>query len=335
MIHLGAWPWTDASPEYDNLPSRDKGWLRDIGPVPVLGYAWAGGLGDYSQRTWHWLKEAGFRTATVRLWFDDASPDNPKTPPPPAEALERIREQADRPIVERIECVYQLDNEPNLERAKMGAKAWTDWALEFVRLWREVYPTRPITDAPLAQDAPNSDEWEEETKRLTAACDYHNRHYYWGRKPGDAEAGAKYSPEWAIATGRNLGKRIIVSECGNATNRADIAGVLTRWLGNPLIDRWHVYIMSSQGWPQWDYDEDEKNVLMELAKAWRARTFLPSEPVVPPVVSPADNLEHVRVIRNLALRQRQQIQELLFHVGKLDSDAQEIIDRCRAAGLTD
>ena len=274
MIHLGAHPWSDINnSDWINMPSQDMGRLWGIGPVPVLGYAFAPGVGDYVQATWNWLARHGFRTATVRLWFDTATPEHPLPPPLLPVAFDAIREQADRPIIAGLDCIYQLDNEPNLERdGQISPEAYRDWALEFIRMWRNTYPTRPIASPPIAQDAHNSHAWLNAMGPVIEKCDYLNVHFYWNKKAGDKAPGAAFSPEWYAE--RYPGKPIIITECGAEGDQRDVDAVLDRWLYDARINRYHVYIMSSPGWPHWNYGVDLTNILQEKAKRWRqVRTY--------------------------------------------------------------
>lgn len=297
MIALGVWPWPDRD-NWTNIGEADRWNLRRWGGgVPYLGYAWAAGIANWLPENWAWLAEHGWRELVLRLWFDDATSDNPKAPPDPRQALESVAAQVEAPVRHGIQLIgCQIDNEPDLERR--GAISPTDyaaWCLEFIRLWRARFPAYPLISPPLAQDSPDYTAWFAALGGVVEACDYAGVHYYFGRKAGDMHEGAPGSPEnWH----RFFGKPIVVTECGNASIQHDIAGVLRRWITYPWLRSMHVFVLSSPGFPQWNYTEATGNVLNDLIREWR---MLRRYPAGQAAVTPASDVNLEALIEQMHL----------------------------------
>jgi hypothetical protein len=336
-IALGPWAWPDRPSNYTNISDADRWNLRRWGGgVPYLGYAWANGLANWIPDNWVWLAEHGYRECVLRLWFDGASSDNPQAPPSPQAALDSVAAQVEAPVRAGIQLIgCQIENEPDLERRGAISPAdYAAWCLEFIRLWRAKFPAYPLISPPLAQESPDWAAWVTALEPVVAACDYQGVHYYFGRHAGDQDAGAPYSPE--AMHDKYADKPVIVTECGNASVQHDLAPVLRRWASYPWLRSYHVFVLSSPGFPQWNYTEATGNVLNDLIREWREQRRYPTgASVIPPVVSPPANYdtEHLRVSRALLERIRQRVEAASAAVGGIDSDAQEAIDRLTMAGL--
>lgn len=277
MISLGVWPWADYAKtgNYINIAEGDKWNLeRWGGGFPYLAYAWAPGLADWKKESWVWLASHGYRECVLRLFLDGTSSDSPCDPPAPEIALQSISEHMQEPVRHGIQLVgVQFDNEPDLERRHMNPQAYAAWCLQFIALWREKFPAYKLISPPLAQDSPNHEAWFNALKPVVEACDYVGLHYYFGRKPGDMDAGFPDSPEHIHKIFPS--KPIIITECGNASTQENIGGVLRRWMATPYIRSFHVFVLNSEHFPQWNYNVHTGNVLNDLVREWRDTRAFP------------------------------------------------------------
>ncbi len=323
MIHLGAWSWPSGAVDpqaYTNLPANDKIRLTHWGGgVPFLAYAFSPGYGNYAPQTWQWLSERGYRDAVIRLWGPVGGD--------PAAYVDGLRTGIDNALRAKMDCILQPANEPNIETTLTAAE-FAAWEGAVIDELRRVYPTCQIASSPLAQDAPNTAEWRAAQLPNLAKCDYQGWHYYWGRKPGDDQPGAPESPEWAY---QQYGRPLVVSECGDWSPAHNIAPVCQRWLELPYIRSLHVFIMSSPGFPTFNFTDDDANTMYELCKRWRqVRRYPPSAAAAPCANYDSEDL---RIARNLGSRIRSRVQSALAVLGGIDSDAQEAIDRINMAGV--
>lgn len=346
MISIGVHPWADfrVTGNYTNIPEGDKyNLLRWGGGIPFLAYIWPRGnepgeprLGEVVPESWQWLADHGYRECVLRLFLDGTTSDNPIPPPDPGAIIEQLRDEIEEPIKRGIQIIgVQPDNEPDLERRGAISPAdYAAWCLEFIRLWRARFPAYPLISPPLAQDSPDFAAWERSLLPVVAACDHLGVHYYWGRKPGDELPGAVYSPEWWDLT---YDKPMIVTECGNANVQHDLAPVLRRWATYPWLRSYHVFVLSSPGFQQWNYTESTGNEINTLVREWRTLRRYPAETTLPPVpVNPPGGVD-VAALTNVMHRMWRSREQVLAARDALtqvaDEQLAQVVDYKQITGV--
>ncbi len=283
MLHLGNYPWTSDSNRIPidpatstNIPTLDKQRLQAIDPVPILGFSYSPGIGDWPHQTPLWLAQNGFRQATVRLQIDGATSDNPQPISDDAEGVAAsLVPSINNWLAADVDfdCVFVLDNEPNLERSVMQPAEYVRRAnnilAELKNIYQSsVYPGRDFVLGPLAQNTPNFQAWFDALAPEYAKSKYLPIHFYFNDKPGDKEPGIQFSPEWWAKMIPNV--PVIVCETGSKGDRRDVEYVFTRWASDPRILRFHWWKMSGESYAEDNFDVDMTNIAIKFAKnVWR------------------------------------------------------------------
>ncbi len=341
---MGNWPWTattangvtvDLDPAtYTNIPTQDQVSLRAVGPVPVLGFAYAdASIGNWPPQTPRWLAEHGFRQATVRLVLGTQTSDRPAPLAGDMAALARgLRPQIDNWLAwdANIDCWFQVDCEPDLERAGQDPGEYSATIGELIAALESIYPRLAgrFLRPPLSQQSPRYEAFLAALlpglRTQPAVCG----HYYWGREYGRYVAGAKCTPEWLA---QQTGRPVIVTECGCLDDKHDVDYVFRQWVADPAIMRWHWWKISGPSYQEANWDVACVNYCRDFAHdVYRPSRCWPQAVASTPTGDYSRLREHMSAQNALAEASVDLLAQALPLLQKAAGYAREMDDRVQA-----
>lgn len=348
MSNLGAYLAVDAWPQYEGSHMQREHWAEY--PMLIRGgvkgavyILWPGSDAQHRdlERLRHDAGQAGlgFDTLVLRLGWPRF-----ERFPEPAEFVQTFRAKIAHAQAQGFPQLWvMLANEPNIElvehnpdgtvkRTITSARDFLAWYRGVVAVWQADPDLRhiPLVPPAVSAYAPNDWEWWDQALREIAAMStVGNVHLY---PTNEAELTGAWSLPWW--KGQMPGKRLFITEMGCRTGTP--AATRNQLLPQLWRQVRHDPEVGFAAWfAQWTAGREHAEHWWTPAQMAAYLAVAVEQSAPPPVAQPTpptDNLEHARIVKGLALRQRQTIQLLLDNLRSLDSDAKEIIDRAKMMG---